>query len=289
MDESDPTVLNQLDASDTRWFTEVHAQHGSAISFRIEQTLARVHTPYQLIEVFETTDWGRLMTIDGCIMLTSRDHFIYHEMLTHPALFSHNAAQRILIIGGGDCGTLQQVLQHQGVTSVVQCDIDEQVTRLSEQYFPELCSHNTDPRAQLVFDDGLAWIERAEAESLDMIIVDSTDPIGPAQGLFGPAFVRHCYAALASGGMLVQQSESPLLHAHLIEGIRSNMKAAGFDDIKTLGFPQPCYPSGWWSCTQARKQATIQVTDPVRYRISGIQTRYFNPDVHRGALALAMP
>ncbi|MEM7053974.1 MAG: polyamine aminopropyltransferase [Pseudomonadota bacterium] len=275
--------------NDHSWFSEVHAPAGCALSWQIEAQLARVETQYQTIEIYQTRDWGRLMAIDGFVMLTTRDNFLYHEMLTHPALFSHGQAKNVLIIGGGDCGTLQQVLQHKQVKSVVQCEIDEQVTRLSEQYFPELCADNDDVRAKLVFDDGLAWIRNAKPGSLDLIIVDSTDPIGPAEGLFGPEFVAHCFAALADDGLLVQQSESPLLHQELIAGIRSNMQHAGFATIKTLGFPQPCYPSGWWSCTQARKKGRIEAVTPTTFDNSGIMTRYFNPGVHLGALATRLP
>ena len=140
-----------------------------------------------------------------------------------------------------------------------------------------------------MFDDGLAWIRNAAPGSLDVIIVDSTDPIGPAEGLFGPGFVEDCYKALADGGILVQQSESPLLHQHLINGIRQNMEKAGFETISTLGFPQPCYPSGWWSCTQARKHGLLAPPDPDRFAASGITTRYYNPEVHRGALGTQLP
>jgi spermidine synthase len=271
--------------SHQKWFSEVHKDAGSAWSLVIETRLAHAETDFQTIDIYKTRDWGNLMVIDGFVMLTTRDNFLYHEMLTHPALFSHPDPKRVLIIGGGDCGTLREVLAHRGVAECTQVEIDEQVTRLAEKYFPELCERNNDPRAKLLFDDGLAHIKNLDPGSLDLIIVDSTDPIGPAEGLFGPAFVVDCYRALADGGILVQQSESPLLHQDLIAGIRANMTQAGFSDIKTLGFPQPCYPSGWWSATQACKNGEIRATDPARFEASGIRTRYFNPDVHRGALA----
>ncbi|NDY94284.1 polyamine aminopropyltransferase [Wenzhouxiangella limi] len=272
-----------------KWFTEVCKEAGSAISWGIDAHLAHETTDFQTIDVYRTTQWGNLMVIDGFVMLTSRDNFLYHEMLTHPALFSHPDPKQVVIIGGGDCGTLREVLGHQGVESVTQVEIDEQVTRLAEQHFPELCERNGDPRARLMFDDGLAYIKSIAAGSVDVIIVDSTDPIGPAEGLFGPGFIADCFAALAPGGILVQQSESPLLHQKLIGGIRANMEQAGFDDIRTLGFPQPCYPSGWWSATQARKGGTIEAVSPERFAASGIQTRYFNPGVHVGALATQLP
>lgn len=275
--------------ADRKWFTEVNAEAGSAESWAIEAHLAHEVTDYQTIDVYRTTHWGNLMVIDGFVMLTTRDNFLYHEMMSHPALFSHPAPKRVLIIGGGDCGTLREVLAHETVERCTQVEIDEQVTRLSERFFPELCERNDDPRAELVFDDGLAHVANLEPASLDVIIVDSTDPIGPAEGLFGPAFVADCFAALADGGLFLQQSESPLVHQSLIAGIRSNMEKAGFSTIRTLGFPQPCYPSGWWSVTQARKGGEIEPVSAERFQASGIKTRYFNPGVHVGALATQLP
>ena len=274
---------------DQQWFTEVCTEAGCAISWQFEAHLVREKTAFQTIDIYRTSHWGNLMVIDGFVMLTARDNFLYHEMLSHPALFSHPDPARVLIIGGGDCGTLSEVLRHRTVARCVQVEIDERVTRLSEQYFPELCQSNDDARAELIFDDGLAWIRGAEAGSLDVIIVDSTDPVGPAKGLFGPEFVRDCHRALADGGILVQQSESPLIHRELIRGIRDNMRQAGFETVHTLGFPQPCYPSGWWSATQARKGGAIEPVGAERFQQAGIETRYFNPGVHAGALATKLP
>ena len=135
----------------------------------------------------------------------------------------------------------------------MQVEIDERVTRLAEQYFPELCESNGDPRAELLFIDGIKYMAECEPESLDLVIVDSTDPVGPAEGLFNAAFYASCYKALRHGGLLVQQSESPLAHLELIKSMRSAMRTSGFSAVRTLPFPQPCYPTGWWSCTMARK------------------------------------
>jgi len=272
-----------------KWFSEICQAEGAAISWRIETQLAHETTDFQTIDIYQTSDWGNLMVIDGFVMLTTRDNFLYHEMLTHPALFSHPNPETVVIIGGGDCGTLKEVLGHFTVRSCTQVEIDEMVTRLAEQHFPELCERNDDPRARLLFDDGLAYIKNVAPGSVDVIIVDSTDPIGPAEGLFGPAFVADCFKALADGGILVQQSESPLLHQYLIHGVRDNMTRAGFADIRTLGFPQPCYPSGWWSATLGRKGGLLQAPDPERFEHSGIKTRYYNPGVHVGALATQLP
>ncbi len=272
---------------DQQWFSEPHPQSGSAISYRVVRKLDEVRTPFQHIEIWETTDWGNLMVIDGCVMLTTRDNFLYHEMMSHPALFTHTSPKRVVIIGGGDCGTLREVLKHREVESAVQCDIDEQVTRMAQKYFPELCESNADPRAKLMFDDGLKLMAQIEPESLDVVIVDSTDPVGPAEGLFGARFYESVFKALRNGGILVQQSESPIAHLPLIRDMRRFMKAAGFDAVRTMGFPQPCYPTGWWSCTMARKG--IDQLDDFRDRGAAMKkfpTRYYNVDIHRAALAM---
>ena len=174
-------------------------------------------------------------------------------MISHPVLFTHAAPKRVVIIGGGDCGTLREVLKHPGVESATQCDIDEQVTRMAEKHFPELCESNGDPRAELLFDDGVAYMANCPAGSVDVVIVDSTDPVGPAEGLFNKAFYESCFKALKDDGILVQQSESPLVLLDLINEMRAEMGKAGFSSFKTLPFPQPCYPTGWWSVTLARK------------------------------------
>jgi spermidine synthase len=270
---------------DQNWFSEPHTQSGSAISYRIKQKLHAEKTPFQTIEIYETTDWGNLMVIDGCVMLTTRDNFLYHEMMSHPALFTHPRAKRVVIIGGGDCGTLREVLKHEEVESVVQVDIDERVTRLAERYFPELCDSNADPRAALMFDDGVKYVAELEPESIDIVIVDSTDPVGPAEGLFGASFYSSAFKALRQGGILVQQSESPIAHLDLIRSMRTFMKAAGFAAVRTLPFPQPCYPTGWWSCTMARKGIDLSSFRERGAATKQFATRFYNVDIHKAALA----
>ncbi|MGD8712256.1 MAG: polyamine aminopropyltransferase [Thiohalophilus sp.] len=271
---------------DTEWFTEICDESGSAFSFKIKEKLAETQTEFQNISIFETEKWGRLMVIDGFIMLTDRDNFLYHEMMSHPVLFTHPDPRRVLIIGGGDCGTLKEVLQHSGVETCEQVEIDEQVTRLSEQYFPDLCTANNDPRAAFHFVDGIQWVKDAKPGQYDIIIVDSTDPIGPAQGLFTEAFYRDCHRALGDQGLLVQQSESPLIHQRLLKEMHQAMTSAGFASVNTLGFPQPVYPSGWWSATMAGKQSDsggFREADAVNRAFT---TRYYTPEIHRAALAM---
>ncbi|WP_024325939.1 polyamine aminopropyltransferase [Thioalkalivibrio sp. AKL19] len=269
-------------ALDNNWFSEPH-EH-MALSLRIKRKLHEEQTPYQKIEIYETEAFGNLMVIDGCVMLTGRDNFIYHEMMSHPVLYSHSAPKNAVIIGGGDCGTLREVLKHDEVQKAVQVDIDERVTRLSEQYFPELCDANDDPRAELLFDDGVQYLQDATPGSVDVIIVDSTDPVGPAEGLFSTAFYKDCVKALAPDGLLVQQSESPLLHTEsIIRPMHDSLRAAGFIDALTLHFPQPTYPSGWWTCTIAAKDAPVSFLREEAAEEATFVTHYYNAAIHRAA------
>ena len=268
----------------TSWKYENFEPAGSAIGYRITRKLDEVQSPFQKIEIYDSTDWGKLMLIDGAMMLTTRDNFLYHEMMSHPALFTHANPRNVVIIGGGDCGTLREVLRHPGVASAVQCDIDEQVTRMAEKHFPELCESNGDARATLMFDDGVAYMANCAPGSVDIVIVDSTDPVGPAEGLFNKAFYESCFRALRDDGILVQQSESPLALLELIREMRAEMGKAGFTSFKTLPFPQPCYPTGWWSCTLARKGGGFEFRE-ADARAKGFDTRYYSADIHRGALA----
>ncbi len=267
-----------------QWFTEIDEDNHSAFSLKIKRKLHEEQTPFQKIEIYETVGFGNLMVIDGFVMLSSRDNFLYHEMMTHPVLYSHPDPKRVWIIGGGDCGSLQEVLKHPEVESAIQIEIDERVTRLAERYFPELCRANGDPRAQLKFDDGIRWVREAPAGSVDVIIVDSTDPLGPGEGLFTEAFYRDCLKCLDEDGLLIQQSESPLFHPHILHPMRRAMQAAGFREVKTLFFPQPVYPSGWWSGTVAAKRA-IGAPRESDIQARPFKTRYYNLDIHRAAFA----
>ncbi|HEY5682379.1 MAG TPA: polyamine aminopropyltransferase [Sulfuricaulis sp.] len=270
---------------DKSWYTEEWAGQGSAISLKIKDKVHDEKSPYQRIEIYETETFGTLMTLDGLVMVTDRDNFVYHEMMSHPALFTHPDPKRVLIIGGGDCGTLREVLKHPSVELAEQVELDERVTRVSEKFFPELCESNTDPRAKLHFTDGIQWVADAKPGSYDVIIIDSTDPVGPAAGLFSETFYRNCWRALRAHGIVVGQSESPLFHADLIRSVHSSFKAAGFRDVGTLLFPQCTYPSGWWSATMAGKDGSVAEFRAQAAAAKSFATRYYNHDIHAGAHA----
>ena len=267
------------------WFTEIFASEGSAISFKIKSKLHQEKSDYQEIAIYDTEKFGHLMVIDGCVMLTQRDNFFYHEMMSHTALFAHPNPQEIVIIGGGDCGTLREVLKHGQVKKVTQIDIDERVTRLSEIYFPELCSSNDDPRAHFYFGDGIAWIANCAKNTADIIIIDSTDPVGVAEGLFSTEFYQHCWNALKPNGILICQSESPFYHLELIQTIQSHLLGSGFTSTATLSFPQPCYPSGWWSATMAGKLLEVRKFRTTDAEQKFFKTHYYNAAIHNAALS----
>lgn len=275
------------DLRDDQWFTEVFDSHGSAFSLKISEKLLDVQSDYQHLEVYATETYGNLMVLDGCVMLTDRDNFLYHEMIAHPALFTHQEPKRVVIIGGGDCGTLKEVLRHPGVEKVTQIDIDEEVTKAAERFFPALVASNNDPRAELLFADGVKWVDDAPDESIDVLIIDSTDPVGPAEGLFKTDFLKRCHRILKTGGVMVQQSESPLYHSgSIIRELRHDMREAGFDSVATLPFPQPVYPSGWWSVTLAGKATDVNTFREQAAAKHDLPLEYYSVEAHRGALAL---
>ena len=268
---------------DNSWFSEPYDVTGSAFSLKIKAKLHDEQTPFQHIEIYETESYGRLMVFDGCVMLTTLDNFIYHEMMSHPALLSHPEPCDVLIIGGGDCGTLREVLKHDSVQRCVQVDIDERVTRVSEDYFPELCDSNNDARAELLFDDGIQYVADCADAQFDVIIIDSTDPVGQAARLFGIDFYTDCQRITRDGGILVAQSESPLKQLDLIKSMSNNMRSAGYSSTHTFEFPQSCYPTGWWSCTLAGKENNFENIRPLD---NGVTTKYYTTESHLGGLVL---
>jgi spermidine synthase len=267
------------------WFTEEWPGEKSAISLKVVRKLHEEKSRFQRIEVFETETFGKLLTLDGLVMVTDRDNFVYHEMISHPALFTHKKPERVLIIGGGDCGTLREVLKHPEVKKVHMVEIDERVTRVSEMFYPDLTESNKDPRAELFFEDGIKWVQNAAAGSYDVIIVDGSDPEGPAAVLFSEEFFRHCHRVLAADGVMVGQSESPLFHLELIKHYHATARNVGFKDVASLHFQQCTYPSGWWTVTVATKNQPVAEFREADAKARKFKTRYYTEAIHKGAMA----
>jgi len=263
------------------WLVDTYTEVGIATAYETTGILHEEQSVYQHIKVYSSTQFGHILTLDHIIQLTARDNFFYHEMLAHPAIYKHKNPQHIAIIGGGDCGVLHEVLKHNDIEKITQIELDARVTTVSAIYFPELCISNTDPRAELIFADGIVWMQQAQAQSLDIIIVDSTDPIGAAEELFGKAFYQQCYRVLKPGGIIVHQSESPLTHLTMIQQMQQKMREAGFTECQTLHFPAPCYPTGWWTCTLASKDHDLNYYRREAADRQDFTTQYYNANTHQ--------
>lgn len=242
---------------------------------------------YQKIDVYEHAHFGRVLTLDDLVQTTERDEFCYHEMLVHPALCAREPVERVLVIGGGDGGTLRHCLMHGA--HVVMCEIDDDVVRVSREYMPSLSAGAfEDPRANLVIDDGAAYVARHEA-AFDAILVDSTDPVGAAVVLFSVEFYEACRRALRPGGVLVAQTGSPFYQGAEFRGAVANM-AAVFGAVEPYVGIVPTYPGVLWSYAAATDGDAVSATstDEVRDRLErrAITTRYYTPELHRAAFAL---
>ncbi|MGQ9778653.1 MAG: polyamine aminopropyltransferase [Bacillota bacterium] len=262
------------------WFTEKQTE-ALALSLLVTRTLHRERTPFQDLAVLETVQYGRMLVLDGVVMLTEADEFVYHEMIAHVPLLVHPDPRIVLVIGGGDGGTVREVLKHPSVERVVLAEIDERVIEASRRFFPALSVGFTDPRLQFAIGDGIEHV-RNHPGTYDVILVDSTDPIGPGVGLFEADFYRMAAAALRPGGVLVAQTESPFVNRDLIRRIHKNMKEA-FPFRRLYLAAIPTYPSGLWSFTLAAKTEVAHLEPRV---LPGLATKYYTPEVHRAVFAL---
>lgn len=254
----------------------------------MRQRLARAQTSFQAIELIDTDLFGRCLILDGALQTTEWDEFMYHEMLVHVPLFTHPNPRNILIIGGGDGGTLRRVLEHPA-TQPVQVEIDPAVIDQCRKYIPAISNGAfSDPRAKVVIGDGFEFIRNRPA-AFDVILVDSTDPVGPAVPLFEEPFYRDVSQALTDDGLLAAQSNSPIYMASQLKAQLSNLRAV-FPIVRTYIGLVPTYPGGVWSFTIASKRhdPTRLSLDDLSARVAsaGLTTRYYTPQIHQAAFVL---
>jgi spermidine synthase len=266
------------------WFTEYHAQ-GCGLSLEIKEILHVEHTPYQKLEVVDTVSHGRLLLLDGCVMLTERDEFVYHEMISHLALCTLPAPRQVLVVGGGDGGTVREVLKHVDVERVVLAEIDLAVVRASQHFFPTLASAISDPRCEVYIGDGVTFLAQTAA-CFDLIIVDSTDPVGAAAGLFQPVFYQLAESHLTSTGMLSAQMESPFWHEDFIRTTTGHLRQV-FPIVELATGFVPTYPGGFWCWALASKRYSPR-GDFLAARAQRIEgsCRYYSAEHHLGSLML---
>ncbi|MCB1717886.1 MAG: polyamine aminopropyltransferase [Candidatus Competibacteraceae bacterium] len=269
-------------------FTEVlYDDYGQL--FGVDEVFFEHRTDHQHLLIFRNSRFGRVMTLDGVVQTTERDEFIYHEMLAHTPILAHGKARRVLIVGGGDGGMLREVCRHQSVEHITQVEIDASVVEMSKQHLPK---HSQgaydDPRLELVIADGMRYVREA-SDTFDVIISDSTDPIGPGEVLFTQDFYAACQARLNPGGVLVTQNGVPFMQLAEVKSTAQRL-AKTFADWHFYGAAVPTYIGGIMTFAWASDDATLRqvplATLQERYQAAGIKTRYYNPAIHQAAFAL---
>ncbi len=260
--------------------------------FRVKRELARVKSPFQDIVIFESYSHGRVMVLDGVIQITEADEFVYQEMLTHVPLLAHGVAANVLIIGAGDGGVLRRVLQHPSVTRAVMVEIDGEVIRLSKEFLAAIAADAwTDPRAEVIVGDGIDYVRRAPDASFDVIIVDSTDPIGVGEVLFTDAFYENCARILTPRGLIVNQCGVPAMQADELRDT-SLRRRAFFPHVTAYVAAVPTYVGGFMTLGWAGKDRSLTAlpveTIRARAAATGIlgHTQYWTPEIHAGSFNL---
>ena len=268
------------------WYTDQHTDD-VRFSMKASVQVASKKSAVQQIDILDTPAYGRVLILDGGLMTTEKDEFIYHEMITHVPMAVNPNVKNVLVIGGGDGGTVRELVKYKKIESIDLVEVDKDVVLLAKKYLPFTSSKLKDKRVSVWFEEGLRYVRGKKAE-YDLIIVDSSDPYGPAEGLFTREFYGTCFKALKDDGILINQHESPFYSAHQ-RSVRDAHRhiAVEFPVSTVYQCHIPSYPSGHWLFGFAsKKYHPIEDMDAARWNKLGIRTRYYNTDLHRGAFAL---
>ncbi|MBA2662515.1 MAG: polyamine aminopropyltransferase [Bradymonadaceae bacterium] len=258
----------------------------TSIEHTISEYLFSQETEFQQIDFFRTPEFGTVLALGGVVNVTERDEVGYHEMIAHVPMFAHPAPKRVLIIGGGDGGTLREVTRHPGLEEAVLVEIDEVVVEKSKEFLPVTACGFDHPKSRTIIGDGLAYVRDAEAASFDVILVDSTDPVDAGVELFTPAFYRDCHRVLRPNGILVPQSDSVLYYPERVAGIARNLREI-FASVDFYTTHVPTYPGGLWTFAFASKGPhPFAHVDALRVQSMVAELDYYNLDLHRAAFAL---
>lgn len=268
------------------WFSEFHTPNVK-LSIKVDKQLYSEQSEFQRIDVFESEEFGRFLTLDGYMMLTEKDEFIYHEMIVHVPMAVNPGIKRVLVIGAGDGGVLRELTRYGGVENIDLVEIDERVVEVCKKYLPKTACGFDDKRVEVFYQDGLKFVRRCE-NKYDLIIVDSTDPFGPGEGLFTKEFYGNCCNALTENGIMVNQCESPFYSEDRIAMQRAHKRIVdSFPVSRVYQAHIPSYPSGHWLFGFASKKFhPIKDFNPERWESLGIRTRYYNTRLHVGSFAL---
>ena len=268
------------------WFSEFHTPDVKH-SIRVNRQLYSRQSEYQRIDIFETPEFGRVLTLDGNVMLTERDEFIYDEMITHVPMAVHPLAKKVLVIGAGDGGVIRELTRYPEIEHIDMVEIDPLVVEVCRKYLPKTACRLDDPRLSIHYEDGLKYVRFKENE-YDLIIVDSTDPFGPGEGLFTREFYGNCYKALKEDGIMVNQHESPF-YAEDAEACKRAHKriVESFPISRVYQAHIPTYPSGHWLFGFAsKKYHPLKDLDETRWNLRGLDCRYYTTTLHKGAFYL---
>ena len=257
------------------WFTEKQTPV-FGITAKIRETLVTEKTEYQDLAMIDTEEFGRMLVLDGMVMTTIKDEFVYHEMMTHPALFTHPNPKHVLVVGGGDGGVIREVIKHPEVEKAVLVEIDGKVIEYSKKYLPEIAGELDNPRVEVQVNDGYMHIIESK-NKYDVIMVDSTEPVGPAAPLFERGFYQGIYEALKDDGIFVAQTDNPWFKADLIQ-------KEIFPIVRVYGANIPTYPSGLWTFTMGSK--TYDPLEVDETKIPELDTKYYTSRIHKAAFAL---
>lgn len=268
------------------WFTENYTKNVK-LSIKVDRQLYSGKSEFQRIDIFDSREFGRFLTLDGYMMLTEKDEFIYHEMITHVPMCVNPDARRVLVIGGGDGGTVRELLRYPAIEHIDLVEIDELVVEVCRKYLPQTAGCLSDPRLAIHYEDGLKFVRHCE-DAYDLIIVDSTDPFGPGEGLFTKEFYGNCYKALHDDGIMVNQHESPFYTQDAYAMQRAHKRIVdSFPISRVYQAHIPTYPSGHWLFGFASKNRhPVKDVNWVRWNALGLNTRYYNTQLHAGAFAL---
>jgi len=263
------------------WFTEYWTDN-VGITFRVKD-VKKFKSKFQEIALLDTLEFGKMLVLDGLIQTTEKDEFIYHEMISHPAMFLHPNPEKVLVIGGGDGGTVREVLKHKSVKEVHLCEIDEEVILVAEKYLPSISYQLKNPKVKIFIEDGNQFLEENK-NSYDIIIMDNSDPIGASEVLFKAEFYEKVKRALKKGGIMVAQTESPILQKNYFKNAVSEIKKI-FKNVGVYLAYIPTYPSGMWSFSIASEDIDIFNLDR-ELKLEGIDLRYFNSDIFKSLYVL---
>lgn len=268
------------------WYTENQTANVN-FSMKVKQHLYSAQSDFQKIDILDTFEFGKVLVIDNWIMVTEKDEFIYHEMITHVALATNPNIKNILVIGAGDGGTVRELTRYKTIENIDMVEIDELVVRASQEYLQFTSNKLADSRVNLYFEDGIKFIKGKE-NLYDLIIIDSTDPIGPGEGLFTNEFYSDCYTALSDNGILINQCESPYYPHNAKEMKRSFSKLNTlFNICEAYQYHMPTYASGHWMfCFASKVLHPINDLNKQAWNELNIETKYYNTDLHAGAFAL---